>query len=209
VNERHFRPNLSTKLPLVREGRGGCQRAAERVAHDSPAWLWDVKGRRQEVSGVRFDAAQLSVEVLGSRFRVVRVAGVLDDATVTRLAEVTEAQLERPGCVGHLVVDLGEVRSFATNDLDALVQACERGRRDGVRIHLAGLAARETLLPIGVMVALTQFSTFPTVEQAQRELVGRPSVPAVPRTRYGWPCQPSPHGEGVTARPGRAPRGGS
>jgi anti-anti-sigma regulatory factor len=137
---------------------------------------------------VRFDGAQLSVEVVGPGLRVVRMAGVLDRRTVARLARVVAAQLERPHCAGHIVVDLGEVRYFEVNDLDGLLPAQDAGRRAGVRVHLAGLAAREALLPKWVIAALAQFSVFATVEQAQRDLVARAPLRgslAGPRSRYG------------------------
>ncbi|WP_219416993.1 STAS domain-containing protein [Pseudonocardia nigra] len=151
---------------------------------------------------MRFDQAQLSVEIFGPRFRVVRMAGVLDGVTVARLACVVEAQLARPGCAGHIVIDLGDVRFFATDDFDALVRARDTAQEVGVRVHLAGLSAREALLPIRITGALAQFSTFATVEQAQAELVGRPTVPAIaggPRSRFGLPCPPSPESSSLGA----------
>jgi anti-anti-sigma regulatory factor len=147
---------------------------------------------------VRYDQAQLSVEVHGPRLRVLRVAGLLDALTVTRLACLAEVQLSRPGCTGHLVLDLGEVRFFGTDDFDALVQVRDTARAGGVRLHLTGVTARQELLPVRITEALAQFSMFPTVEQAQRELVGRPTVPAGvpgPRSSFGWPCPPTPAAE--------------
>jgi anti-anti-sigma regulatory factor len=120
---------------------------------------------------VRFDGAQLSLEVLGPRLRVIRMAGVLDRVTVTRLAALTEAQIAR--CAGHIVIDLDNVRYFGTDDLDVLITVRDAASAAGVRVHLAGLAAREAMLPAGIIGALAQFSRFPTVEQAERELVGR------------------------------------
>jgi anti-anti-sigma factor len=125
---------------------------------------------------VPFDGAMLSVEVLTPRLRVVRVAGVLDRVTAARVAALVEAQLALPGCAGHVVVDLGEVGFFGSGDMSVLVRACDAGRCAGVQVHLAGLAARETMLPMSVTSALAQFSVFPTVEQAQSALAGRASV---------------------------------
>jgi anti-anti-sigma regulatory factor len=156
---------------------------------------------------VRFDGAQLSVEVLGPRLRVVRMAGVLDRVTVARLAGLVATQVARPGCEGHVVVDLGEVSFFATDDLSALRQARDGASAAGVRLHLAGVSSREALLPVGITTALAEFSTFPTVERAEQELVGRPVVVAGggrPRSSYGWPCPPGPavSGGSGTARSG-------
>jgi anti-anti-sigma regulatory factor len=126
---------------------------------------------------VRSYGAQLSVEVLSPRLRVVGAAGVLDRGTVARLAALIEAQLARPGCTGDLVVDLGEVSFFATDDFEALLRARDIGQESGVRVHLAGLTAREALLPIAITSGLAEFSMFPTVEHAERELVGRGAAP--------------------------------
>jgi anti-anti-sigma regulatory factor len=151
---------------------------------------------------VRFDGAQLSVEVCSPRLRVVRVAGVLDRATVGRLAGLVATQVARPGSAGHVVVDLGEVSFFATDDYAALRRARDGARAAGVQLHLAGVSAREPLLPIGVTAALAEFSTFPTVECAERELAGcaerelaGPPAAVVaagrPRSSHGWPCPPT------------------
>lgn len=142
---------------------------------------------------VRFDGAQLSVEVCSPRLRVVRTAGVLDRATVARLAGLVATQLTRTGPAGHIVVDLGEVSSFATHDFGPLRQARDAARADGIRLHLTGVSARESLLPPAITAGLAEFSTFPTVERAEHELVGRPAlVPSAgrPRSSYGWPCPP-------------------
>jgi anti-anti-sigma regulatory factor len=139
---------------------------------------------------VRFDGAQLSVEVVSSRFRVIRMAGVLGDAAVARLAALVEAQLGR-GCVGHLVIDLGEVSFFATADMGPLGEACELAKEAGVRLHLAGVSAREALIPVAIGDALRQFSTFATVEHAERELTRRATVVAAagrPASSSGWTC---------------------
>ena len=148
---------------------------------------------------VRFDGAQLSVEVCSPHLRVVRAAGVLDRVTVGRLAGLVATQLARPGCAGHIVVDLGEVSFFATDDFGALRQARDAARAAGVRLHLAGVSAREALLPVGVTSGLAEFSMFPTVERAEHELVGRPVAVAAagrPRSSYGWPCPPGTPVEG-------------
>jgi anti-anti-sigma factor len=154
---------------------------------------------------MRFDTAQLAVEVCGPRMRIVRMAGTLDRVTVGRLAGLVATQLARPGCAGHIVVDLGEVSFFATNDFGALHQARDAARAAGIHLHLAGVSARESLLPVGVAGALAEFSTFPTVEQAERELVGRPAVVTSaggPRSSYGWPCPPTAQVEDRNTRSG-------
>jgi anti-anti-sigma regulatory factor len=154
------------------------------------------------VSVVRFDGAQLSVEVRSQHLRIVRMAGVLDRVTVSRLAGVVATQLARPGCEGHIVVDLGEVSFFGTDDLGPLQRACGAARASGVRLHVAGVSARESLLPAGVATALSQFSMFPTVERAERELIGRPVAAAGrPRSSHGWPCPPIPGVEGGRSAP--------
>jgi anti-anti-sigma regulatory factor len=159
---------------------------------------------------VRFDGAQVSVEVRGSRLSVVRMAGVLDPVTVARLATVAAAQMAR--CTGHIVVDLGEVRFFGTDDLEALVTVDQAASAAGLRLHLAGIAGREGMLPAGIAAALARFSMFPTVEHAERELIGR--VPAVattssPRSSSVWPCSPLVVTDGVRgARTGTVRSGG-
>jgi anti-anti-sigma regulatory factor len=138
-----------------------------------------------------FDGAQLSVEVCSPGLRVVRVAGVLDRATVGRLAGLVATQVARPGSSGNLVIDLGEVSFFATDDFGALLRARDGARAAGTRLHLTGVSAREPLLPTGITAALGEFSTFPTVEAAERELAVRPAVVAAvgrPRSSHGWPC---------------------
>lgn len=139
---------------------------------------------------MRFDGAQVSVEVLGPWLRVVRMSGVLDDVTAARLAAVAEAQLAR--CSGHLVIDLGEVRFFGTEDLDALVAVRDAASAADVRLHLAGIAAREEMLPAGITRALAQFSRIPTLEQAERELGGRLAVVADIAGQRGQHSRPRP-----------------
>ncbi|WP_345604828.1 STAS domain-containing protein [Pseudonocardia adelaidensis] len=160
---------------------------------------------------MRYDGAQLSVEVCSPGLRVVRVAGVLDWMTVGRLAGLVATQVARTGSSGHLVVDLGEVSFFATDDFGALRRARDGARAAGVRLHLAGASAREPLLPEAITAALAEFSTFPTVECAERELRGwRPAGTAVgrPRSSHGWSCPPAPPVDGGNeAVPGTAVTG--
>lgn len=155
---------------------------------------------------VRFDGAQLSVEVRSPRLRVIRMAGVLDRVTVARLAGVVATQVARPGSAGHIVVDLGEVSFFATDDFTALRQARDGARAEGVHLHLAGVSARESLLPLAVIAALAEFSTFSTVERAEGELTGTPAAVVTagrPRSSHGWACPPAAIVEdGRGARPG-------
>ncbi|MHA6629532.1 STAS domain-containing protein [Pseudonocardia sichuanensis] len=157
---------------------------------------------------VRFDGAQLSVEVCSPRLRIVRVAGVLDRTTVGRLAGVVATQLTRPGSAGHIVVDLGEVSFFGTDDLTPLRQARDGARASGVRLHLAGVSARESLLPVAITSALAEFSMFATVERAERELVGPGAAVAIggPRSSYGWSCPPVPAVDGRRDTPAAPPR---
>jgi ABC-type transporter Mla MlaB component len=129
---------------------------------------------------VRGDGAQLAVEVFSPRLRAVRMAGVLDRVTVARLAAVVKAQLGRPGCTGHIVVDLGEVGFFGTDDVSELLAVRDAAQARGVHVHVAGITARESLLPLAISAAFAQFSSFPTLEQAEVALVGRPVTAAVP-----------------------------
>jgi hypothetical protein len=155
---------------------------------------------------VRFDGAQLSVEVRSPRLRVVRMAGVFNRMTVARLARLVATQVARPGSAGHIVVDLGEVSFFATDDLEPLRQARDGACAAGVHLHLAGVSARESLLPRAVIAALAEFSTFSTVERAERELLGTPAAVVAagrPRSSHGWPCPP-----GVEVEDGRGARAG-
>lgn len=147
---------------------------------------------------MRFDTAQLAVEAPVPGLRVVRVAGVLDQVTTARLARVAGDQLARlvdePG-PGHILVDVAEVRFFGDADLAALVKVRDDAREVGVGVHITGLAAREAVLPMAVTSGLAQFTAFPTLEQALRELVERspaqvPPTSSGPRSRYGWPCPP-------------------
>jgi anti-anti-sigma regulatory factor len=128
-----------------------------------------------EVSGVRFDGAQLSVEVFSPQLLVVRMAGVLDEVTLARLAALVRAQMERPGCCGHVVVDLGEVGFFGTNDVTALLAVRDDARDRDVQVHVAGITAREDLLPVAITAAFAQFSSFPTLEKAEPALAGPPA----------------------------------
>ena len=154
----------------------------------------------------RFYGAQLSVEVRSPNLCVVGVAGVLDQATVGRLAGLVATRVARPGCSGHLVVDLGEVSFFATDDFGVLRRARDGARAAGIQLHLAGLSAREPLLPESITAALAEFSSFSTVERAERELMGRSAtVVGVgrPRSSQGWPCPSVPVADdGRESRPG-------
>jgi len=127
---------------------------------------------------VRFDGAQIAVEVFSPRLRAVRMAGVLNRMTVARLATVVRAQLERPGCVGHIVVDLAEVGFFGTDDVTALLAVRDAAETLGVHLHVAGITARESLLPVAITAAFAQFSSFPTLEHAELALAGRPAAVA-------------------------------
>ncbi len=141
---------------------------------------------------VLFNGAQVSVEVWSPTLRVLRVAGVLDRATIGRLAGLVATQVARPRSSGNLVVDLGEVGFFATDDFGALRQARDGALAAGIRLHLTGVSAREPLLPEAITTALAEFSTFPTAEAAERELTRRQAAVSGsgrPRSSHIWPCQ--------------------
>ena len=129
------------------------------------------------IDGTRlFDGAQLAVEVFSPRMLVVRMAGILDGVTLARLAGLVRGQMDRPGCPGHIVVDLGDVGFFGTDDLTSLVAAHDAGEARGVRVHVAGVSPREGLLPASITAAFARFSSFPTLEKAEEALAGRPAV---------------------------------
>jgi anti-anti-sigma factor len=108
---------------------------------------------------------------------VVRVAGELTRTTGPRLARLLDVLAAPPGRVRHLVVDLGDVRSFGVGGLDVLRRAAHGCGRLGVDTHVCGVAARVELLPMAVVERLAVFRTFPTVEQAVAALAGEPALP--------------------------------
>jgi anti-anti-sigma factor len=125
---------------------------------------------------VQPNSLQLAVEAARCGIRVILVAGELDRASSARLAELIDRQARHLAaelggrCVGHIVIDLGNVRFFGVGGLEVLMSARDAGRGTGVALHLAGLGAREVLLPRRVIGLLSGFSTFATLEQALREL---------------------------------------
>ena len=108
---------------------------------------------------------------------VVRVAGELTRTTGPRLARLLDVLAAPPGRVRHLVVDLGDVRSFGVGGLDVLRRAAHGCGQLGVDLHVCGVAARAELLPTAVVERLAVFRTFPTVEQAVAALAGEPALP--------------------------------
>jgi anti-anti-sigma regulatory factor len=123
---------------------------------------------------LRFDGAQMAVEIFSPQLLAVRMAGVLDRVTAARLAALVRTQLDRPGCTGHIVVDLGEVGFFGTDDLSDLLAVRESARTRGVELHIAGISAREGMVPLPIMAAFARFSSFPTLEAAESALAGAP-----------------------------------
>lgn len=120
---------------------------------------------------------QLAVEVPACGVRVVLVAGELDRASSSRLAELVDVQARHlaaaaeGGRVGHVVIELGNVRFFSVGGLETLLGARETCRRAGVGLHLTGLAGREALLPRRVVELLgAEIGVFATLEQALAEL---------------------------------------
>lgn len=126
---------------------------------------------------------QMAVESVDVRVRLIRVAGNLDRSTAASLLRMVDAQLQLRA-TGHcrftdLLVDLENVRSFERGGLEAVRHARYSTGTRGVRIHLAGCAARFHLLPLRARQILGEFSTFPTVEIALLELVRVPATPRV------------------------------
>jgi anti-anti-sigma regulatory factor len=115
----------------------------------------------------------MAVEVFSPKMLAVRMAGVLDQVTAARLAALVGTQLERPGCSGHIVIDLGEVGFFGTDDLSDLHAVRDVARDRGVHLHIAGVSAREGLLPSAITAAFGRFSSFPTLEDAELALARR------------------------------------
>jgi hypothetical protein len=132
------------------------------------------------IGGTRlFDGAQMSVEVISPRMLAVRMAGVLDGVTIARLAGLVQTQLGRRGCPAHIVVDLGEVGFFGTDDVSPLLIVRDAAAARGVRLHVAGVGAREGLLPVAITSAFARFSSYPTLEKAEAALAERPSAVAL------------------------------
>lgn len=117
------------------------------------------------------DGAQLAVERAQPGIVVIRVAGDLDRHSATRIVRLLDQQCgfarTRPDLRGgQVVVDLGEVRSFAAGALDILGDAGPRVLVAGLHLHVTGLAAREPVLPRRVTDAIPRLATFPTLEVA-------------------------------------------
>lgn len=128
---------------------------------------------------------QLTVEAPACGIRVIRVAGELHRASSARLGKLIDAQVRAlvgtlaAHVAGHVVIDLGNVRFFGIGGLEVLLTARDVAHRTGMGIHLAGLGARELLLPLRVIDMLVGFSMFATVEQALAILL-EPTTGSVP-----------------------------
>lgn len=120
------------------------------------------------------DTLQLAVESPAGDLRVILVAGELDRTTSERLARLIDQQTHAVSTDGsrrgNVVIDLGNVRYFGVGGLEVLLSARDSSCDVGVGVHLAGLGARELLLPRQVIDQLGGFSTFDTLEQALRRL---------------------------------------
>lgn len=121
------------------------------------------------------DVLQLAIETPACGLRVILVAGELDRASSCRLARLVDVQTcalaDGAGGTGHIIIDLGNVRFFGVGGLEVLLTARDASCRAGVTVHLAGLGARELLLPQRVIGLLAAFSTFDTLERALRQLL--------------------------------------
>jgi hypothetical protein len=114
----------------------------------------------------------MAVEVFSPQMLAVRMAGVLDRVTMARLATLVRTQLD-PGCSGHIVIDLGDVGFFGTDDLSDLLAVRDAARARDVRLHVTGISAREGLLPSPITTAFARFSSFATLEKAALALAER------------------------------------
>jgi hypothetical protein len=123
------------------------------------------------------DRVQLAVETPSAGFRLIRVAGSLGVEAAARLVRLADMQLQVLGVVGvarhavcHLLVDLAGVGHFGPGAVETLRHVRHTAARAGIGVHLTGCAGRLTLLPVRVRQVLTEFSTFPSVEEAVAEL---------------------------------------
>jgi len=121
---------------------------------------------------VQRDTLQLAVDAPTSGLRVVLAAGELDRTTSFRLARLIEQQAGALDEGGHIVIDLANVRFFGGGGLEVLGATRDMCRRIGVAVHLAGLGARQVLLPQRVIGLLGGFSTYDTLEEAMWALSG-------------------------------------
>jgi hypothetical protein len=132
---------------------------------------------------------QLAVETPSAGFRLIRVAGALGVEAAARLVRLADMQLQVLGVVGvarhtvgHLLVDLAGVGHFGPGAVETLRHVRHTAARAGIGVHLTGCGGRLTLLPVRVRQVLTEFSTFPSVEEAVAELGGNAGA-AGPGTR--------------------------
>lgn len=107
-----------------------------------------------------------TVETLGPRARLIRLAATLDPAGAGEVARLLDGQLDlaRTGrCpLQHLVIDVAAVDRFAPGGLTALLPVRDRARAQDVAVHVSGCAERAHLLPAHVRDALTEFDPFLT-----------------------------------------------
>ncbi len=112
--------------------------------------------------------AQLAVDVMSPRVRVIRVAGRLDRVSAARVVGLVAAQcsLAATCTLSDVVLDLSGVTEFRTDAVEVLRSADAGCERAGVVLHLAGCTDRLFLLPLALRGLLAQFRAFPTVEVA-------------------------------------------
>ncbi|MEN3301701.1 STAS domain-containing protein [Pseudonocardia sp.] len=129
------------------------------------------------------DRVQLAVETPSAGFRLIRVAGALGVEAAARLVRLADMQLQVLGvvgvarhAVGHLLVDLAGVGHFGPGAVETLRHVRHTAARAGIGVHLTGCGGRLTLLPVRVRQVLTEFSTFPSVEEAVAELDGHADI---------------------------------
>lgn len=124
------------------------------------------------------DALLLAVEHVRDRITVVRVAGDLSGCAVGRLARLLDrCTAPPPGVVRrrHLVVDLGDVRSFSVAGLQAVRRAAQVCARASMTLHVTGVASRIGVLPADVGVMLADLDCPDSLEEAVDALSALPA----------------------------------
>jgi anti-sigma B factor antagonist len=109
----------------------------------------------------------LAVDQIADGVAVIAVSCELDMLTVPAF----EQMLARESRAGHrvLIVDLSGCQFMGSSGLATLVEAHDRGKREGVAFALAGLT-RTLTRGIEITGLDTLFDIYPSVEQAETSL---------------------------------------